>query len=83
MLCLSALASKLAVLRTGTGPFSPEVVIRAPASGLQVAGPRPGKSERFDNDAAPRVLLCISCRRRAGVGTELGLYALNNRPGCE
>lgn len=67
MLCLSALATKLAVLRIGTGPFSPELVIRAPASGLQGAGPRPGSSDRLDNDATPRGLLCISRRRRAGV----------------
>ena len=73
MLCLSALASKLAVLRLGTAPFSPELVIRVPASGLQIAGPGPESSDRLDSDAAPRALLRISCRRRAGTGTELGL----------
>lgn len=70
MLCLSALASKLAVLRLDTEPFS---VIRAPACGLHGAGPRSGSSDRLDDDATPRVLLRISCRTRAGVGTELGL----------
>ena len=73
MLCLSAVASKLAVLRIGTGPFWPELMIRAPGSGLQGAGPQPGRSDRLDNDATLRDLLCISRRRRAGVGRALGL----------
>ena len=74
MLCLSALASKLAVLRLGTTePFPLDWTGRAPASGLHCAVLRPEVSDRVFNGAASRALLRIRCRR---LRTELGLGRL-------